>query len=101
MSPPILISGLLLQSVFQQIINQRDFLKLKYMLNKILEDEEIRANLYATFINPPESETNTNNIQMKAFIGHDNTFGPDFTFQPDQRLDEFIQIKNAARAGTN
>ena len=41
-SPPVLISVLLLRSATQQISNQRDYSKFKKMVDKMLDDDELK-----------------------------------------------------------
>ena len=41
-TPPLLISVLLSKSVVQQIINQKDYLKFKKIVNKILNDNKLK-----------------------------------------------------------
>jgi hypothetical protein len=44
-SPPLLISVLLLRSAAQQILNQRDYSNFKKMVNKMLEDDELKQTI--------------------------------------------------------
>ena len=39
---PVLISILLIRSVAQQIVNQRDYLKFKKLVNQMLEKDELK-----------------------------------------------------------
>ena len=48
--PPLLISVLLLRSVTQQILNQRDYSKFKKMVNKMLDDDELKETIRAFFM---------------------------------------------------
>ena len=44
-APPVLISILLIRSVAQQIVNQRDYSKFKRLVNKMLEDDELKETI--------------------------------------------------------
>ena len=49
-SPPVLISTLLLRSTTQQILNQRDYSKFKKLVYKMLDDDELKETIQAFFI---------------------------------------------------
>lgn len=95
-APPILISTLLIQSAAQQIVNQRDFSKFKKMINRVLEDDELRETLRAFFI---EGEVpTTTGIEMKPWdLGKEPL--PEFHGDPDQTLQEFIKAKMEKELG--
>ena len=95
-APPILISTLLIRSAAQQIVNQRDFSKYKKMINRVLEDDELRETLRAFFI---ESEVpTTTGIEMKPWdLGKEPL--PEFHGDPDQTLEEFIKAKMEKELG--
>ena len=48
--PPILISVLLLRSFTQQILNQREYSNFKKMINKMLDNEELKETIRAFFM---------------------------------------------------
>ena len=89
-APPVLISILLIRSIAQQIVNQRDYLKFKNMVNKMLEDQELKETIRAIFIDgePPK----TNFIEMKPLDSNKNSL-PEFNFESDQTFEEFIKAK--------
>ena len=95
-APPILISTLLIRSAAQQIVNQRDFSKFKKMINRVLEDDELRETLRAVFI---EGEVpTTTGIEMKPWdLGKEPI--PEFHGDPDQTLEEFIKAKMEKELG--
>ena len=48
--PPLLISGLLLRSFTQQLLNQREYSKFKKLVTKLLEDDELKETIRAVFM---------------------------------------------------
>nr|WPV76512.1 hypothetical protein [Naviculales sp.] len=48
--PPLLISVLLLRSFSQQVLNQREYFNFKRMINKMLDDDELKETIRASFI---------------------------------------------------
>ncbi len=59
----VLILMLLIRSLSQQFINHRDYRKFKALITKMLEDNELKENIRAFFI---EGEiTTTNDLKMK------------------------------------
>lgn len=95
-APPILISALLIRNAAQQIVNQRDFSKFKTMVNRVLEDDELRETVRAVFI---EGEVPTTTaIEMKPWgLGKEPL--PEFHGDPDQTLEEFIKAKMEKELG--
>lgn len=49
-APPILISILLIRSVAQQIVNQRDYSKFKKLVNQMLKDDKLKQTIRAFFM---------------------------------------------------
>lgn len=47
---PVLISMLLIRSVTQQIVNQKDYSKFKKLVNQMLENDELKQTVQAFFI---------------------------------------------------
>ena len=95
-APPILISTLLIRNAAQQIVNQRDFSKYKKMINRVLEDDELRETLRAFFI---ESEVpTTTGIEMTSWYSDKNTL-PEFNFNSDQTFEELIQARAKEELG--
>jgi len=95
--PPVLISILLIRSVAQQIVNQRDYLKFKKLLNKIFDDEELKQTFRAFFMGGQVPATT--GIEMKPFPNLENTFVPDFNAQSDQTFEEFIKLRMKEELG--
>jgi hypothetical protein len=89
-APPVLISMLLIRSVAQQIVNQRDYSKFKKLVNQMLEDDEVNQTIRALFIDV-EVPTNTS-IEMKPWDSDKNTL-PEFNLNSDQTFEEFIKAR--------
>jgi hypothetical protein len=96
-APPVLISTVLIRSVAQQIVNQRDYSKFKNLLNKIFEDEELKETLRAVFSEGQVPATT--GIEMKPFPHSENKFVPDFNAQSDQTFEEFIKSRMKEELG--
>ncbi len=89
-APPVLISILLIRSVAQQIVNQRDYSKFKKLVNQMLEDDELKQTIRAFFL---EGEVPTaNRIEMKPWDSDKNPL-PEFNFDSDQTFEEFIKAR--------
>jgi len=88
--PQLLISILLMRSVGQQIVNQRDYSKFKKLVNQILEDDKRKQTLRALFTDG-EIPT-TNRIEIKPWDSDKNTL-PEFNFDSDQTFEEFIKAR--------
>jgi hypothetical protein len=95
-APPVLISTLLIRSVVQQILNQRDYLKFKKLINKMLEDDELKQTIRAFFIQ--EEVPRTTPIEMKPFDSDKNSV-PEFNFKSDQTFEEFIKARMKEELG--
>ena len=89
-APPVLISILLIRSVAQQIGNQRDYSKFKTLVNKMLEDEELKQTIRA-FVLEGEVPTATG-IEMKPWDSDKKPL-PEFNFDADQNFEEFIKAR--------
>jgi len=44
-APPVLISTLLIRSIAQQIVNQKDYSKFKKLVNQMLNDDNLKETL--------------------------------------------------------
>lgn len=95
-APPVLISMLLIRSAAQQIINQRDYLKFKKMVNKMLEDDELRQTVRAFFVDGEPLKTTP--IEMKPLDSDKNSL-PEFNFESDQTFEEFIKARMKEELG--
>jgi hypothetical protein len=92
--PPLLTSILLLRSSTQQILNQIDYSKFKKMLNKILDDDELKKTIQAFFIEAQGQTPVSGGLKMKPVDSNEN-FELDFKFnsKPDENLEEFIKAR--------
>jgi hypothetical protein len=61
---PVLISVLLLRSVTKQILSQRDYLKFKTMVDKMLDDDKLKETI-RTFFMEGEGPTSSSRLKME------------------------------------
>jgi len=66
-TPPVIASVLLLRSFNQQIIHNVKFSKLKNMLNKLLNDEDIKETVGTILIETQKQVDNSNKIRLESF----------------------------------
>jgi hypothetical protein len=64
---PVLISTLLLRSLVQGTVNQKDYLKFKTMLNQMFETDEIKQTIRAVYMEVELIENSTHE-QLKKII---------------------------------
>ena len=89
-APPVLLSIFLVRSLAQQIVNQRDFSKFKKLVNKMLEDDELKQTIQAFFV---EGEVSTPiGIEMKPWDSDKNPV-LEFNLDSDQSFEEFIKVR--------
>jgi len=93
---PVLTLTLLTRSLLQQRVNQRDYSKFKKMINRMLDDEELKQKIRAFWIDG-ESPANTP-IGMKLFDSDKNPV-PEFNFKSDQNFEEFIKARMEEELG--
>ena len=99
-APPVLISILLIRSVAQQIVNQRDYANFKKLVNKMLEDDELKQTLRAVFTEGEVPKAKANLVEMKPVDSDKNTLPEfNFDFQSDQTLEEFIKARMEEELG--
>jgi hypothetical protein len=96
-SPPLLISVLLLRSATQQILNQKDYSNLKKMVNKILEDDELKETIRAFFIEGEGQTPASGGLKIKPIDS--NEFKFKFNSEPDENLEEFIKARMKEELG--
>lgn len=96
-APPVLISILLIRSVPQQIVNQRDYSKFKKLVNQMLEDDELKQTIRAFFMEG-EVPTTTTSIEMKPLDSDKNSL-QEFNFKSDQTFEEFIKARMKEELG--
>ena len=97
-APPLLISILLLRSVAQQIVNQRDYSKFKKLVNQMLEDDELKETIRAVFM---EGEVpTTTSVKMKPLnSGKNSALKYDFNLKSDETFEEFIKARMKEELG--
>ena len=81
-----------MQSVAQQIINQKDYAKFKELVTQMLEDDKLKQTIRAVFIEGEVSKTKF--IEMKP-LNSDKNLVPafDLDLQSDQTSEEFIKTR--------
>lgn len=95
-APPVLISTLLIRSLVQQLVNQRDYSKFTKLVKQILENEELKQTLRAFWIDPESPGTKP--IEMKPFDWEKNSV-PEFNFKSDQTSEEFVKARMREELG--
>jgi len=91
-APPLLISTLLLRSLTQQILNQREYLKFKKMFNKILDSGDLKETLSAFFLESEGPVSSSNRIEMRPpDLDKNPTLKYDFNRKSSEELDEWIK----------
>lgn len=91
-APSLLISTLFLRSFTNQILNQRDYLKFKKMVNKILEDDDVKETVRAFFLENEDLVSSSSRIEMgPADLDTNSKLKYDFNGESSQELDEFIK----------
>jgi hypothetical protein len=99
-STPLLIAVLLLRGVTQQILNQRDYLDFKKMVNKMLDDDELKETIRAFFIERQGQTPISGGLKIKPVDSNKN-LELDFKFnsEPDENLEEFIKTRMKEELG--
>lgn len=93
-APPLLISTLLLRSFTQKILNQREYLKFKNMLNKMLDDDDLKETLRASFLEGEGPASSSSRIEMgPPDLDKNPTLKHDFSGKSSEELEEFIKEK--------
>lgn len=91
-APPLLISTLLIRSVAQQIVNQRNYAKFKKLVTEMLEDDELKQTIRAFFMEGEIPKSNL--IEMKPLDSDKNPLLEfNFDLQLDQTPEEFIKAR--------
>jgi len=91
-APPLLISTLLLRSLSQQILNQREYLKFKKVINKILDEDNLKETLRAVFLEDEGPVSSSSRIEMgPPDLDKNPTLKHDFSGKSSEELDEFIK----------
>ena len=96
-APPRLLSTLLLRSFTQQMLNQMEYSKFKKMVNKMLDDDDLKEKLRAFFLEGEGPANSSRRIEMgpsdldqNPALKHDFH---DFSGKSSEELEEFIKEK--------
>jgi hypothetical protein len=99
-SPPILLSMLLLRSTTQQILNQRDYSKFKKMVNKMLGDDELKETIQAFFMDAGGSTSSSGRLKMEPLdFDEKSAFKHDFNLESDEDFEKFIKARMKEELG--
>jgi hypothetical protein len=93
-SLPLIISILLLRSVTQQILNLRDYSKFKNMVNKMLDNDELRKTIKAFFMDNDGPTIRHSPLQMDS-VSFDEKSIPDYNrnFELGEDFEKFIKVR--------
>ena len=97
-SPPVLISALLLRSTNQQILNQIDYLKFKKMVNKMLDDDELKETIRAFFMEG-EGPILSSGASKPLDFDEESALKHDFNLKSDENFEEFIKVRMKEELG--
>ena len=93
---PVLLSTILIRNVTKQIVNQRDYSKFKKLANQMLEGDELKQTIRASFM---EGEIpTTTGIEMKPWDSGKNHL-PEFNFDSDKTFEESIKSRMKEKFG--
>ena len=91
-TPPLIISVLLLRSLRQQISNQRDYLKFKKMINKMLAENDLKDTLRAMYMEVGGPTNSYGKLKMGPLDSDTNLIlQHDFNSESGKDIDEFIK----------
>jgi hypothetical protein len=91
-SPPVLISTLLLRSTIQQILNQREYSKFKKIINKMLDDDELKETIQAFFMGAEGSTSSSGILKMEP-LDFDKKSALKDNLKSDEGFEEFIKAR--------
>jgi hypothetical protein len=100
-APPVLISAILLRSATQQILNHKDYFKFKKIVDKTLEDDELKETIRAFFIEGNEGKGQTpvsGGLKFKP-VDFNKNFEVDLKAGPDENFEEFIKSRMKEQLG--
>jgi len=90
-TPPLLISALLLHSFTQQILHQKKYLEFKKMMNKLLKDKEFEKTIRAFFFDS-ENIPNYKGLEMRSRDLEKNPiFNYNFGEKSNEEFEDFIK----------
>jgi hypothetical protein len=97
-APPLLTSILLLRSANQQIVNQRQYVYFKNLMNQMLKDDELTKTIRAVFVDAEGQTPVFSKLKIKL-LNENVKIEFKLTSEPEQTLDEFIKIKMKEELG--
>ena len=98
-SPPLLISVLLLRSLTQQILNLKEYSDFKKLVNQMLEDEELKERIRAFFLEG-DVENLTPRLEMEPLDFDKNPLLKyDFESKSGEDLEQFIKDRMEKELG--
>jgi hypothetical protein len=99
-SPPVIISALLLRTATQQRLNQRDYSEFKKMFNKMLGDDELKKTIQAVFIEGEGLTPSSGTLKMEALdFDKKSALKHNFNLKSDEDLEEFIKARMKEELG--
>ena len=99
-SPPVLISVLLLRSVTQQILNQMDYSKFKKMMDKMLDDDRIKETIQALFMEGEGPTPSFGTLKMEPLdFDEESALKYGFNLKSDKNLEEFTKSRMKEELG--
>lgn len=96
--PPVLISVLLLRSFTQQIFHQREYSNFKKMINKILNDEQLKQTIRAIFVEDINSSSGRLEMTPPDF-DKNPALKHDFESKSGEDFKEFIKARMEEELG--
>ena len=99
-APPLLISALLLRSVTQQFLNQREYSNFKKMVEKMLDDDELKETIRALFMEREVPTPIYGRLEMKPLDFDENSaLKYDFNLKSGEDFEEFIKARMKEEPG--
>lgn len=93
-TPPLLGSVLLLRSVMQQLLNQREYSNFKKMVNKMLDDDDLKETIRAFFTEGEGPTLSSGRLKMGPPDFDENpALKYDFNLKSGEDLEEFIKAR--------
>lgn len=90
-APPLLISALLLRSVTQQFLNQREYSNFKKMVEKMLDHDELKETIRTSFMEVEVPTAISGRLEMKPLDFDENSeLNYDFNLESGEDFEKFI-----------
>jgi hypothetical protein len=99
-SPPVLILVFLLRSATQQILNQRDYLKFKNMLDKMLNEDELKETIQVFFMQGEGLTPSSGKLKMESLdFDEKSALKHNLNLKSDENFEEFIEARMKEELG--